>query len=106
MASEQLGLFSHEILGLVGRTGAGPHDLLRLAQRGRMLAWEPPNRMVFTWEISNDCGNEVEVRFSAEGDATRVELEHRGWESGGDDTWRNYDKGWGFVLGRLEAANA
>ncbi len=38
MANE-LSLFSYEILGLVGRGGAGPHDLLRLAQRGRMLAW-------------------------------------------------------------------
>jgi DNA-binding PadR family transcriptional regulator len=34
-----LTLFSYEILGLVGREGAGAHDLLRLAQRGRMLAW-------------------------------------------------------------------
>jgi DNA-binding PadR family transcriptional regulator len=34
-----LSLFSIEILGLVGREGAGPHDLLRMAQRGRMLAW-------------------------------------------------------------------
>ena len=39
MASDELGLFSYEILGLVGRQGAGPHDLLRLAKRGRMLAW-------------------------------------------------------------------
>jgi PadR family transcriptional regulator, regulatory protein AphA len=35
----ELSLFSIEILGLVGRQGAGPHDLLRFAQRGRMLAW-------------------------------------------------------------------
>ena len=34
-----LTLFSYEILGLVGNTGAGAHDLLRMAQRGRMLAW-------------------------------------------------------------------
>jgi DNA-binding PadR family transcriptional regulator len=39
MASTELTLFSIEILGLVGREGAGPHDLLRMAQRGRMLAW-------------------------------------------------------------------
>ena len=39
MPSTDLTLFSYEILGLVGRAGAGPHDLLRLAQRGRMLAW-------------------------------------------------------------------
>ena len=39
MPNNELTLFSYEILGLVGRTGAGPHDLLRLARRGRMLAW-------------------------------------------------------------------
>jgi DNA-binding PadR family transcriptional regulator len=39
MATTELSLFSYEILGLVGRDGAGPHDLLRLAKRGRMLAW-------------------------------------------------------------------
>ena len=36
---DDLSLFSYEILGLVGRTGAGAHDLLRWARRGRMLAW-------------------------------------------------------------------
>jgi len=35
----ELSLFSYEILGLVGRQGAGPHDLLRLAKRGRFFAW-------------------------------------------------------------------
>jgi DNA-binding PadR family transcriptional regulator len=39
MASGELSLFSYEILGLVGRQGASPHDLLRLAKRGRMFAW-------------------------------------------------------------------
>src|ERR671937_217551 len=35
----ELTLFSYEILGLVGLHGAGAHDLLRMAQRGRILAW-------------------------------------------------------------------
>jgi DNA-binding PadR family transcriptional regulator len=39
MMRTELTLFSYEILGLVGREGAGAHDLLRLAKRGRMLAW-------------------------------------------------------------------
>jgi PadR family transcriptional regulator AphA len=39
MTTDELSLFSYEILGLVGREGAGAHDLLRLARRGRMLAW-------------------------------------------------------------------
>jgi DNA-binding PadR family transcriptional regulator len=38
-SAADLTLFSYEILGLVGRDGAGAHDLRRLAQRGRMLAW-------------------------------------------------------------------
>ena len=37
--NRELSLFSYEILGLVGRGGAGAHDLLRLAQHGRLLAW-------------------------------------------------------------------
>jgi DNA-binding PadR family transcriptional regulator len=39
MSSRELTLFSYEILGLVGRSGAGAHDLRRLARRGRMLDW-------------------------------------------------------------------
>jgi DNA-binding PadR family transcriptional regulator len=39
MSSNELSLFSYEILGLVGRQGAGAHDLLRMARRGRMLDW-------------------------------------------------------------------
>jgi PadR family transcriptional regulator, regulatory protein AphA len=39
MSSGELSLFSYEILGLVGRTGAGAHDLLTMARRGRMLDW-------------------------------------------------------------------
>ncbi len=35
----ELSLFSIEILGLVGNQGAGPHDLRRFTQRGRILAW-------------------------------------------------------------------
>jgi DNA-binding PadR family transcriptional regulator len=39
MSGTELTLFSIEILGLVGRRGAGPHDLLRLAKQGRFFAW-------------------------------------------------------------------
>ena len=62
----------------------------------RVLAYEPPDRVVFTWDISPhwqlesdpDRASEVEIRFVAETpERTRVELEHRnldrhgeGWE--------------------------
>lgn len=39
MSRPELSLFSYEIMGLVGRDGAGPHDLLRMARRGRILDW-------------------------------------------------------------------
>src|ERR671930_1993863 len=44
LVNPELSLFSYEILGLVGRGGAGPHDLLRMAQRGRILAWAGESR--------------------------------------------------------------
>src|SRR5215210_6934236 len=39
MSSDELNLFSYEILGLVGRRGAGPHDLRQMVRRGRILDW-------------------------------------------------------------------
>jgi uncharacterized protein YndB with AHSA1/START domain len=77
----------------------------------RVLAYEPPHRVVFSWDIgptwqletNPELTSEVEVRFSAEGDnRTRVELEHRnldrhgpGWEGvsagvAGTDGWPLY----------------
>src|SRR5262249_20449060 len=39
LVNNELSLFSYEILGLVGRGGAGAHDLLQMARRGRILDW-------------------------------------------------------------------
>jgi uncharacterized protein YndB with AHSA1/START domain len=59
----------------------------------RVLAYEPPNRVVISWDISPqwriekdlEKTSEVEVRFVAETPArTRVELEHRNLDRHGD----------------------
>jgi DNA-binding PadR family transcriptional regulator len=39
MSSDELNLFSYMVLGLVGRDGAGPYDLLRMAKQGRLYDW-------------------------------------------------------------------
>ena len=77
----------------------------------RILAYEPPSRVMFTWDIGptwqleadQSKASEVEVRFTAESDErTRDDLEHRhldrhgpGWENvadgvGGDEGWPLY----------------
>lgn len=50
---------------------------------GRIRAWEPPSRLVFSWRQANfppDFHTEVEVRFEAVGEETRVSVEHRGFD--------------------------
>jgi uncharacterized protein YndB with AHSA1/START domain len=67
-----------------------------------VLAWEPPTRFVVDWHVSEgQPSTELEVRFLPEGDGTRVELEHRGWERYGDEAAEaraGYESGWDVVL--------
>jgi uncharacterized protein YndB with AHSA1/START domain len=78
---------------------------------GTILVWEPPSRVVISWELRPDRPpTEVDVRFTPEGDGTRVDLEHRGFERLGDQAHEvaaGYNDGWPKVLGRYaEMANA
>lgn len=54
---------------------------------GEVLVWEPPHRLIMTWHPGReaDDASEVEVLFIADGDGTRVVIEHRGWERFGAD---------------------
>ncbi|HET9667780.1 MAG TPA: SRPBCC family protein [Desertimonas sp.] len=81
----------------------------------RILAYDPPSRVVFswdigpTWQLEDDPNNtsEVEVRFTADGPTrTRVELEHRhldrhglGWEG----VREGVEGGWPLYLQRYAA---
>jgi uncharacterized protein YndB with AHSA1/START domain len=83
----------------------------------RVLAYEPPMRVVFSWDIgptwqleqNPDNTSEVEVRFTADGPArTRIELEHRnldrhgpGWEGVREGV--DGDAGWPLYLDRFAA---
>ena len=84
-------------------------------QWARVLAYEPPERLLFTWDINPywqietdlEKTSEVEVRFVAESpDRTRVELEHRNLDRHGDgwqgmaDGVRGGD-GWPLYLQRF-----
>jgi uncharacterized protein YndB with AHSA1/START domain len=83
----------------------------------RILAYDPPDRVVFSWDISPqwrietdpELTSEVEVRFVAETSRrTRLELEHRhidrhgpGWESVSEGVAG--DAGWPLYLERYAA---
>jgi uncharacterized protein YndB with AHSA1/START domain len=50
---------------------------------GRITAWEPPARLVFSWRQANfppELQTEVEVCFESVGEETRVSVEHRGFD--------------------------
>jgi uncharacterized protein YndB with AHSA1/START domain len=83
-------------------------------QWGRVLAYDPPERIVFTWDISPrwqiesdlEKASEVEIRFIAEAPGrTRVELEHRHLDRHGEG-WNGLregvanEQGWPLYLGR------
>jgi uncharacterized protein YndB with AHSA1/START domain len=75
-------------------------------QWARVLAYEPPDRVVISWDVSPqwqietdpERTSEVEVRFVAESpDRTRVELEHRHLDRHGD--------GWEAIRSAVDGAD-
>ena len=89
------------------KVGGAVYEIGTNGERGHwatVLEWEPPHSLVLAWNILEREGEltEVEVRFLPEGTATRVALEHRGWENvelDGPAMRGNYDTGWDAVLG-------
>jgi uncharacterized protein YndB with AHSA1/START domain len=77
---------------------------------GKVLVWEPPQRLVLAWQITSEWQydakfvTEVEVRFTAEGPKrTRVDFEHRNFERFGDAAQKQREMmdsegGWGRTL--------
>jgi uncharacterized protein YndB with AHSA1/START domain len=73
-----------------------------------VLARDPPIGFTIAWKVDPDAvaATEVDVRFTADGDGTRVVLEHRHWERLGAaaaESRGSYAGGWEMVLGRYAA---
>ncbi len=85
---------------------------------GRVLAWEPPSRVVLAWQLDAQFRfdasfeTEVEILFVTEGERrTRVELEHKHLERYGDAAEKMVASfvskdGWQLGLDRLASASA
>jgi hypothetical protein len=77
---------------------------------GEITVWEPPRTLGYLWHIGRDrsAATEVEIQFVPAGSsATRVEIEHRGWErlgaDGADYRERNVH-GWTTLMPHFAAA--
>ncbi|GIJ27990.1 ATPase [Micromonospora qiuiae] len=81
---------------------------------GRVLTWDPPRRLVFTWQIGADRApvpdparaSEVEVLFNPEGASTLVEVTHRHFDRHGEaaEGYREaLTAGWHELLSRFAA---
>ena len=107
LASHSVGQRDSESVTMEGREGGRIVERIRGGREcvwGTVTAWEPPRRVAFTWHPGDDPARaqDVEVRFTPEGSATRVELEHRGFERLGalaKRAHRGYPLGWAYVLG-------
>ncbi len=79
---------------------------------GEVTVWKPPTRLAYSWHLGRDRtdATEVEISFRAQGDAaTRIEIEHRGWERLGKagEGWRDRNlAGWQTLLPHFMAAVA
>jgi uncharacterized protein YndB with AHSA1/START domain len=85
---------------------------------GKVLVWDPPKRLVLSWQITAewkydaDFVTEVEIRFTAEGPkTTRVDLEHRNlarYGVAGPAMYTTFDSpgGWGATLAAFAKAAA
>ena len=67
-----------------------------------VLEYDPPHGLLLRWRVTpGHPPTELRLRFAAEGDGTRVELTHAGWEAypdGGLDSYAGYTSGWDGVL--------
>jgi uncharacterized protein YndB with AHSA1/START domain len=89
-----------------GHEGGEVYELSATGEKGHwatVVTWEPPSRLVLAWNILERevVPTEVDVRFIPEGESTRVELEHRGWEAVAEEASskrEDYDAGWAKVL--------
>jgi len=70
---------------------------------GRILAWDPPRHVRFSWHPSREesTAQDVDLHFAPEGTGTRLTLRSSGWERMGKNARRErrgYEFGWGTVL--------
>jgi uncharacterized protein YndB with AHSA1/START domain len=112
LATKSVGEEEAETLVIEPHEGGRVYERVRGGEEhewGEVFVWKPPHRLAFTWHPGRapETAQELEIRFTASGDQTIVELDHRGWErlvAAADEIPEHYVSGWDEVLSRFAEA--
>jgi uncharacterized protein YndB with AHSA1/START domain len=106
---------THSVFGATARVDVEGSEIVETSAEGERSVWaeivesSPPQRLVLSWHPGSDPARptRVEVSFAPDGEGTRVELTHAGWETMGERAEaarQSYDEGWKSVLELFAAA--
>lgn len=112
IAEDTEGQVKAESVVFEAREGGRVYEVMSDGTEGTwatIIEWDPPRRLVLAWKpnLTDNPPTELDVTFTADGESTRVDVEHRGWERLGalaEEARAGYGENWNGVLALFAGA--